>query len=140
METGVSGGAEARPGVSSDVVDAFKGRTSGQGGDPAARLAAVNRINYVLEQYVRALVNGDAEAIRDYRPSLSPEESTLMRARQLKVRLEELRVEVDGSEALARCRRRLEGTSATGARIQEDGPVTFHLTRMPSGWVITDVK
>jgi tRNA A-37 threonylcarbamoyl transferase component Bud32 len=140
VETGVSGGAEARPGVSGETVDAFRGRTSGQGGDPAARLAAVNRINYVLEQYVRALVNGDAETIRDYRASLSPEESALMRARQLKVRLEELRVEVDGSEAVARCRRRLEGTSATGARIQEDGPVTFHLTRRPSGWVITDVK
>ena len=136
----MSGGAEARPGVTGETVDAFKGRTSGQGGDPAARLAAVNRINYVLEQYVRALVNGDAETIGNYRASLSSEESALMRARQLKVRLDELRVEVDGTEAVARCRRRLEGTSATGTRIQEDGQVTFHLTRKPAGWVITDVK
>lgn len=132
--------AEARPGVSGESLDAFKGRTSGQGGDAAARLAAVNRINYVLEQYVRALVNGDADAIREFRPTLSSEESALMRARQLKVRLEEVRVDVDGTEAVARCRRRLEGTSATGGRIQEDGPVTFHLTRKPAGWVITDVR
>lgn len=132
-------GAAPRPGLSGDTVDAFKGRTSGAD-NSVATLAAVNRINYVLEQYVRALVNADADAIKEYRPSLSSEESALMRARQLKVRLEDLRVQVDGTDAVARCRRRLEGTSATGSRIQEDGAVTFILTRRPAGWVITDVK
>jgi eukaryotic-like serine/threonine-protein kinase len=140
VETGVAAGAATRPGLSPETVDAFRGRTSGAADDSAATLAAVNRITYVLEQYVRALVNADADAIREYRPSLSPEESALMRARQLKVRLEDIRVQVDGTEAVARCRRRLEGTAATGSRIQEDAAVTFHLTRRTAGWVITDVK
>jgi hypothetical protein len=140
VETGVTPGAAARPGLSADTVDAFKGRTSGGSGEAAANLAAVNRVTYVLEQYVHALVNGDADAIREYRPSLSPEESGLMRARQLKVRLDDVRVEVNGTDAVARCRRMLEGTSATGTRIQEEGAVTFHLVRKPTGWVITDVK
>jgi eukaryotic-like serine/threonine-protein kinase len=139
-DTGVSPSAAARPGLSEDTLDAFKGRTSGGGSDSAATLAAVNRINYVLEQYVRALVNGDADAIREYRPSLSPEETALMRARQLKVRLDDVRVQVDGTDAVARCRRRIEGTAANGGRIQEDGPIAFSLVRKPTGWIITDVR
>jgi serine/threonine protein kinase len=142
VETGVTAapGAVARPGLSADTVDTFKGRTSGQGDDSVATLAAVNRINYVLEQYVRALVNGDTDGIHEYRAPLSPAESALMRARQLKVRLEGVRVEVNGTEAVARCRRKVEGTSATGERIEEDAVVTFYLVRRTAGWVITDVR
>jgi hypothetical protein len=100
----------------------------------------VARINYVLEQYVKALVNADAEAIREFRPSLSPAETALMRARQLKVRLEDVRVEVNGVEATARCRRKIDGTSESGAPLQEDGVAVYRLVRRASGWVIADVK
>jgi ketosteroid isomerase-like protein len=100
----------------------------------------VSRINYVLEQYVKALVNADAQAIGEFRPSLSPGETALMRARQLKVRLEDVRVEVNGAEATARCRRRVEGTSESGAPMREDGVAIYRLVRRASGWVIADVK
>ena len=133
----------ARPGVNQNTVDSLAGRQAGQGYDASTATsaqAAVSRINYVLEQYVRALVNADAEAIREFRPSLSPGESALMRARQLKVRLEDVRVEVNGAEATARCRRRISGTSESGAPLQEDGVATYRLVRRASGWVIADVK
>jgi eukaryotic-like serine/threonine-protein kinase len=146
IDSGVSAapGGQPRPGVSQDTVDAFKrqggGLPSESSQQSVATLAAVNRINYILEQYVQALVNADADAIRDFRPNLSVEEATLMKARQLRVRLEDVRVEVNGSEAVARCRRKVEGTGPTGVRIQDDSPATFRLTRRASGWIITDVS
>jgi hypothetical protein len=133
----------ARPGVTQGTVDSLAGRQAGQGYDAATAAsaqAAVSRINYVLEQYVKALVNADAEGIREFRPSLSPEENALMRARQLKVRLEDVRVEVNGAEATARCRRKIDGMSATGAPLQEDAIAVYRLVRKASGWVIADVK
>jgi ketosteroid isomerase-like protein len=63
-----------------------------------------------------------------------------MRARQLKLRLEDVRVEVRGAEATARCRRRISGTSESGAPLQEDGVAIYRLVRRASGWVIADVK
>ena len=63
-----------------------------------------------------------------------------MRARQLKVRLEDVRVEVNGTEATARCRRRISGTSESGAPLQEDSVAIYRLVRRASGWVIADVK
>ena len=143
VETGVVPSAAARPGVTQDTFDSFASREAGRGYEPstaASAQAAVSRINYVLEQYVKALVNADAQAIREFRPSLSPAESALMRARQLKVRLEDVRVEVNGAEATARCRRRIEGTSDSGAPMQEDGVAVYRLVRRASGWVIADVK
>ena len=143
VETGVVPSTAARPGVTQDTVSSFASREAGRGYDPSAASsvqAAVSRINYVLEQYVKALVNADAQAIREFRPSLSPGESALMRARQLKVRLEDVRVEVNGAEATARCRRRVEGTSESGAPMQEDGVAVYRLVRRASGWVIADVK
>jgi serine/threonine-protein kinase len=143
VETGVVPTAGARAGVTQDTVDLLAGRQAGQGYDAstaASVQAAVSRINYVLEQYVKALVNADAEGIREFRTSLSPEESALMRARQLKVRLEGVRVEVNDAEATARCRRKIEGTSATGAPLQEDTVVVYRLVRKASGWVIADVR
>ena len=136
----VAPGANPRPELTQETVDAFKGQTSGGASDPAATLAAVSRINYVLEQYVKALVNGDEEAIHEFRPTLSTGEATLMNARQLKVRLEDVRVDVNGTEATARCRRKVEGTGANGVRIQEDSAAVFRLTRRTAGWVITDVR
>ncbi len=135
--------AAKRPGVNQDTVDSLAGKQAGAGYDAstaASVQAAVSRINFVLEQYVKALVNADAEAIREFRPSLSPAESALMRARQLKVRLEDVRVEVNGAEATARCRRRVDGTSESGAPLQEDGVAVYRLVRRASGWVIADVK
>jgi serine/threonine protein kinase len=132
-----------RPAVTQDTVDSLAGRQAGQGYDAATAAsvqAAVSRINLVLEQYVKALVNGDAEGIKEFRSSLSPEENGLMRARQLKVRLEDVRVEVHGAEATARCRRKIEGSSATGAPLQEDAVVVYRLVRKASGWVIADLK
>jgi serine/threonine protein kinase len=143
VESGVVPSNAARPGVNQNTVDSLAGRQAGEGYDAstaASVQAAVSRINYVLEQYVRALVNADAEAIREFRPSLSPGESALMRARQLKVRLEDVRVEVNGAEATARCRRRIAGTSESGAPLQEDGVAIYRLVRRASGWVIADVK
>ena len=143
VETGVVPSATARPGVNRDTVDLLTGKQAGEAydtGSAASTQAAVARINYVLEQYVKALVNADAEAIKEFRPSLSPAESALMRARQLKVRLEGVRIEVNGSEATARCRRRIEGTSDTGAPLQEDSAAVFRLVRKPTGWVIADVR
>jgi ketosteroid isomerase-like protein len=129
--------------VSQDTVESLAGKQTGQGYDASTAgsvQAAVSRINYVLEQYVKALVNGDTDAIREFRPSLSPAESALMRARQLKVRLEDVRVEINGGEATARCRRRIDGTSESGAPLQEDGVATYRLVRKASGWVIADVR
>jgi hypothetical protein len=129
--------------VNRDTVDLLTGKQAGEAydtGTAASTQAAVARINYVLEQYVKALVNADAEAIKEFRPSLSPAESALMRARQLKVRLEGVRIEVNGSEATARCRRRIEGTSDTGAPLQEDSAAVFRLVRKATGWVIADVR
>jgi hypothetical protein len=143
IETGVTTGAGARPGVTQNTVESFSGRQPGQAYDAdtaASAQATVSRINYVLEQYVRALVNADAGAIREYRSALSPEENALMRAQQLKVRLEDVRVEVNGAEATARCRRKVAGTSASGAPLQEDVVGVYRLVRKPTGWVITDVK
>ena len=145
IETGVApaAGATQRPGLAQDTVDTLAGRQSGQaydGNQAVSTLAAIKRINYVLEQYVQALVNADADAVREYRTALSPEESLLMRTRQLKVRLEDVRVEVNGTEATARCRRKIEGTSPTGSPIREDTATVFRLTRRPSGWVITDIR
>jgi eukaryotic-like serine/threonine-protein kinase len=140
VDTGVSAVPGARPGLSQDTVDAFKGQSTGQGDESAANLAASTRVTYVLERYVQVLVNGDADAIREFRPSPSSEELELLRARQLKVRLDDVRVQVNGSDAVARCRRKVEGTSASGARIELDAAVTFLLTRRPAGWVITDVR
>jgi ketosteroid isomerase-like protein len=133
----------ARPGLTQDTVESLAGRQAGQGYDAATAAsiqAAVSRINYVLEQYVKALVNADAEGIREFRPSLSPEENALMKARQLKVRLEDVRVEVKGAEATARCRRKIEGTTATGAPLQEDVVAVYRFVRKASGWVIADVR
>ncbi len=143
VETGVVPTTGARPGVTQDTVDSLAGRQAGQGNDAATAAsvqAAVSRINYVLEQYVKALVNADAEGVKEFRSSLSPEENALMRARQLKVRLEDVRVEVQGAEATARCRRKIDGSSATGAPLQEDAVVVYRLVRKASGWVIADVK
>jgi eukaryotic-like serine/threonine-protein kinase len=143
VETGVVPTSGARPGVTKDTVDSLAGRQAGQGYDAATAAsvqAAVSRINLVLEQYVKALVNADAEGIKEFRSSLSPEENALMRARQLKVRLEDVRVEVQGAEATARCRRKIEGSSATGAPLQEDAVVVYRLVRKASGWVIADLK
>ncbi len=144
VETGVVPSAPVRPGVTQDTVDSLANREAGRGDYSTSTAgsvqAAVNRINFVLEQYVKALVNADALAIREFRPSLSPGESALMRARQLKVRLEDVRVEVNGAEATARCRRRIEGTSESGAPMQEDGVAIYRLVRKASGWVIADVK
>jgi ketosteroid isomerase-like protein len=143
VETGVVPSTPARPGVTQDTVDSLASREAGRGYDTstaASVQAAVSRINYVLEQYVKALVNADAQAIREFRPSLSPAESALMRARQLKVRLEGVKVEVNGAEATARCRRRVDGTSESGAPMQEDGVATYRFVRRASGWVIADVK
>jgi tRNA A-37 threonylcarbamoyl transferase component Bud32 len=143
IQTGVAARAGGRPGVSEDTVEALSGRQPGQAYDANTATsvqAAVSRINYVLEQYVRALVNADADAIREYRSALSPEENALMRARQLKVRLEDVRIEVAGAEATARCRRKIVGTSASGAPLQEDVAAVYRLVRKPAGWVITDVR
>jgi serine/threonine-protein kinase len=143
IETGVTPAQTARSGLTQDTIDTLSGRQSGPPADASqspSTLAATSRITYVLEQYIQALVNADPDAIREYRAALSPAESALMRARQLKVRLENVHVEVNGTEATARCRRKVEGTSATGSPIQEDRPIVFRLTRRPSGWVITDVR
>jgi hypothetical protein len=143
VETGVAARAGARPGVTPDTVESLAGRQAGEAYDAtnaASVQAAVSRVNYVLEQYVRALVNADADAIREFRSALSPEENALMRARQLKVRLEDVRVEVNGTEATARCRRKVSGTSASGAPLQEDVVAVYRLVRKAAGWVITDVK
>lgn len=143
VESGVAASSAARPGVNQNTVDSLAGRQAGQGydaGTATSAQAAVSRINYVLEQYVKALVNADAEAIREFRPSLSPGESALMRARQLKVRLDDVRVEVNGAEATARCRRRIDGISESGAPLQEDGVAIYRLVRKAAGWVIADVR
>jgi serine/threonine-protein kinase len=143
VESGVAPSAAARPGVSQNTVDSLAGRENAQGYEAGAAgsvQATVARINYVLEQYVKALVAADAEAVREFRPSLSPAESALMRARQLKVRLDDVRVEVNGAEATARCRRKIDGTSESGAPLQEDGVAVYRLVRRASGWVIADVK
>jgi ketosteroid isomerase-like protein len=143
VESGVAASSAARPGVNQNTVDLLAGRQAGQGYDASTATsaqAAVSRINYVLEQYVKALVAADAEAIREFRPSLSPGESALMRARQLKVRLDDVRVEVNGAEATARCRRRIDGISESGAPLQEDGVAIYRLVRKASGWVIADVR
>ena len=145
VESGVvAAPAGARPGVSQDTVETLSGRQPGQAYDAAtaaaSTTAAVTRINLVLGEYVKALVNADANAIRDYRSTLSPEESALMRARQLKVRLEDVRIEVNGAEATARCRRKVEGISSTGAPLQEDAAAVYRLVRKPSGWMITEVR
>jgi len=141
VETGVAPAPAARPGLTQGTVDSVSGRQQGLPSDGSvSTLAAVNRVNYVLEQYVQALVHADAEGIREYRTALSPEEAALMRARQLKVRLEDVRVDVTGADATARCRRRVEGVSSTGAPLQEDAAVVFRLVRRQAGWVITDVR
>ncbi len=143
VESGVAAPNAARPGVNQSTVDSLAGRQAGEGydaGTATSAQAAVSRISYVLEQYVKALVNADAEAIREFRPSLSPGESALMRARQLKLRLEDVRIEVNGAEATARCRRRIDGTSESGAPLQEDGVAIYRLVRKASGWVIADVR
>jgi hypothetical protein len=129
--------------VTQDTLESLAGRQAGQGYDSSASAsvqAAVTRVNFVLEQYVRALVNADATALKEYRPVLSPEENALMRAQQLRLRLEEVRIEVNGAEATARCRRKVQGISATGAPIQEDAPAVYRLVRKPAGWVITEVR
>jgi hypothetical protein len=58
----------------------------------------------------------------------------------LSVRLENLAIEVNGTSAVARCRRTVEGTLASGAPVRESRNVAFGLTRQPTGWIITDVR
>jgi serine/threonine-protein kinase len=133
----------ARPGLRQDTVAVLAGRDSSRGYDTsqsASDLAAVKRVNLVLGEYVDALVHGDEAAMQAVRSSLTPSEKNLMRFRRLKVRLEDVRVEVHGTEATARCRRILDGTSSLNTSIQDQGPVVFSLTRKPTGWVITDVR
>jgi hypothetical protein len=38
------------------------------------------------------------------------------------------------------CRRRISGTSESGAPLQEDSVAIYRLVRRASGWVIADVK
>jgi serine/threonine protein kinase len=101
---------------------------------------AVNPINVVFQQYVRALVHADADGLAAVRPAPSTEESELLRARSLFMRLDEITVDVSGTDAVAHGRRTIEGVSATGAPIKEQRIVTIRLTRRPTGWVITDIR
>jgi hypothetical protein len=145
LETGVTPAPQARPrpGVSQDTLDTLAGRQGGQPYDNSqapSTIAAVNRVNYVLEQYVQALVHGDTAAMHEVRPAMSSSEANLMRARLLRVRLDQVRVDVRGPDAVARCRRTVEGISATGASIHDEGSAVFILTRRPTGWIITDVR
>ncbi len=133
----------ARPGLRQDTVSVLSGHDAGRGYDTTqspSTLAAVKRINYVLEQYVHALVHGDEAAMREVRSSLNASESNLMTFRQLTVRLEDVRVEVNGTEATARCRRVLQGVSRLNTAVQDESAVVFQLTRRPTGWVITSVR
>ncbi|HEY3382029.1 MAG TPA: serine/threonine-protein kinase [Vicinamibacterales bacterium] len=142
LDSGVTASQGRRETLRQDTVDALAGR-SGQaydGSQEQSNVAAVNRINEVLGRYVQALVHGDEAVLGEVRTSLSSEESGFVRARALKVRLDGVRVEVNGTEATARCRRTVEGTSAFGTSIHEEGNAVFRLTRKVTGWMITDVR
>jgi hypothetical protein len=118
-------------------------RTGGSGyGVPqgGATVAAVNRINWVLEQYAGALERRDAESVREYRPSLSAFESQLLGAQRVSFKLDGVRVEVEGTTATARCRRTVDATLQGGKTLKEQGAVTLSLTRRTAGWIITDVR
>ena len=125
-----------------ETVDAFSGGS--QGGalpmDSASRVAAINRVTWTVQQYGETLGRGDAAGFRKLRAAVTSTEASWLEAKSLKVVLEDIRVEVNGTEAVARCRRSVEGTGATGAAIREQGSVIFQLTRRTSGWVITDVR
>jgi eukaryotic-like serine/threonine-protein kinase len=132
--------------LTEDTVATFSSQRSASGsgsyGAPqgGATVAAINRITYVLEQYAGALTRRDAEAVREYRPSLSSAESQLLSAQRVSVRLENVNVQVDGTSATARCRRVVEAVLDGGNPLKEQATVTFSLTRRPSGWVITDIR
>jgi ketosteroid isomerase-like protein len=139
--------AAAAPRVTEQLTHDTVATLSGQRGrspygntESGATVAAVNRINWVLQQYAGALQRRDAEALREYRPSPGAAETQLLGARSVALRLETLDVQVDGTSATARCRRTLDATLESGAPLRQQGNVTVSLTRRATGWVITDVR
>ena len=132
----------ARGELSAETVAALSGRQSGEAdySTSPGNIAAINRIKYVLEQYAQGLSRRDEGALRGLRADISAEESRLLQARELRVALEDVRVEVDGTQASAVCRRTITGTSASGGAIREQRSVVVHLARRPAGWVIREIK
>jgi eukaryotic-like serine/threonine-protein kinase len=131
--------------LTDDTVSTFSGKRSAPAGGYAApeggaTVAAVNRINWVLEQYAAALERRDADAVREYRPSLSAAETQLLGAQHVSFKLQNIQVDVDGPTAAARCRRVVDATLAGGKAVKEQGAVTVSLTRRTAGWVITDIR
>jgi eukaryotic-like serine/threonine-protein kinase len=133
--------------LSEDTVAALSGRRGVSGDthaapDGVARLAAVKRITWVLEQYAAALERRDAGAVREYRPTLSAFETRLLAAQRVAFAFQDIQVDVDAaaSTATATCRRKMSAALADGGTLEEQGTVTVSLARNRSGWTITDIR
>ena len=103
-------------------------------------LAATNRVKYVIEQYAAALNARNEQALGDVRAGFTDAERALLKAREVKVSIEILRVDVGGTTATATCQQNVDATAADGKPIKNSGTVVFQLVRQPTGWMITEIK
>jgi len=129
--------------LTEDTVATLSGRRSGslyEGSESASVIAAKNRITYVLEQYVASVQARDEDGLRAVRPSPSATELRWLEARQAAMSLEDVSIEVSGESAVARGRRTLTVTPASGAPSRDRSNVTIQLTRRRTGWVIVDIR
>lgn len=104
--------------------------------DAPTTAAAVARITYTLEAYSDAIAKRDIDALREVRSSVTPTEAAWVKDGTTTVRFSNVDVSVDGTEAVARCRR----TIVSDGKTRASGAVQVHLARKPSGWVITDIR
>jgi eukaryotic-like serine/threonine-protein kinase len=130
---------QTRTPFDSSSVSAFQSRGSQSGTfytDSPSTAAAVARITYTLEAYSNAIEKRDLDALRDVRNPVTPAESALVSGTPATtVRFTDLDINVDGTQGRVRCRRAI----TTGGK-RSTSQVEVHLTRRPSGWVITDIR
>jgi hypothetical protein len=104
--------------------------------DAPTTAAAVARITYTLEAYSDAIAKRDIEALREVRSNVTPTEAAWVKDGTTTVRFSNVDVSVEGTEAVARCRR----TIASDGKTRASGSVEVRLTRKPTGWVITEIR
>lgn len=98
--------------------------------------AATVRIKDTLERYGKAIQERDLDTLRALRETIAPAEQKLLDGPGATVRFTDIDVDVlDPTQATARARRIV---SISGQSPAADN-VSIHLTRKPTGWVITSI-
>jgi hypothetical protein len=99
----------------------------------------------VLSRYAAALEARDIAQLKKVWPGLAGAQEVAIAnefriARTISVSLSDPNVQVEGSTAVATCRRTHQLETTDGQRLQTNTQMVFTMRRSPSGWVIERVR